>query len=391
MTKGASVPFSPPESATEATGDVIRIVDDNLRHGFAQMPRPVLRAKGLSLKAKVIYMALLDYAWQAGSCFPGQQRLAEAIDASVDTVQRALQELKQYGLIAWHRQGLNKPNVYFLLRLGDNPRLPLVQPAPQAQEHQRRQRVHPARGGNRKLRSPDTAGVRYQETANGGAEEYAVEKDSDHHQPQVQRSPTGHPRAPAGACDDDLVQLLTERGIGKRQAHRLAHTHPHVIRQKVAELTWRITHRPHTVGKNPAGFLISSIQHPEDYPAPPELVSAEAATKRRVALARQEAARRDQELRDEAKTHLIPPAKRAQAWLLAWEQGLKVLRKPQPAPEERASRLRQLTETYAIQAAAFFAKHPELRTELHTEIAVPRQVGTSEHSAVPTHHATSPP
>src|SRR5215213_10666933 len=92
--------------------DVVRVVDDNLRHGFAQVLRPVLRARGLSPKAKLVYAALLDYAWQAGSCFPGQQRLAADLDVSVDTVQRALQELKDFRLVDWERRGLTKPNVY---------------------------------------------------------------------------------------------------------------------------------------------------------------------------------------------------------------------------------------------------------------------------------------
>ena len=30
--------------------------------------------KCLSIKAKFVYIALLDYAWQQGSCYPGQVR-----------------------------------------------------------------------------------------------------------------------------------------------------------------------------------------------------------------------------------------------------------------------------------------------------------------------------
>lgn len=99
--------------------DIIHIVDENLRQGFAQVPRPVLRAKRLSLKAKVVYIALLDYAWRNDSCFPGHQTLADDLDTSRDSVIRALDELRCYGLIDWKRQGLNRPNVYYLLRLSD--------------------------------------------------------------------------------------------------------------------------------------------------------------------------------------------------------------------------------------------------------------------------------
>jgi hypothetical protein len=135
---------------------IIRIVDENLRQGFAQVPRPVLRAKGLSLKAKVVYVLLLDYAWQQGSCFPGHGRLADDLDVSVDTVQRALTELKRFGLIDWKRQGLNRPNIYYLLPLAENPRLML------------------ADSGNRNLRFPETAVLRRQETAASGSKDTQV-------------------------------------------------------------------------------------------------------------------------------------------------------------------------------------------------------------------------
>src|SRR5690242_16079137 len=102
-------------SATTTENGIIRIVDENLRQGFAQVPRPVLKAKGLSIKAKAVYILLLDYAWQQGSCFPGHDRLASDLDTSTDTIQRALTELKRYQLIDWKRQGLNRPNVYYVL------------------------------------------------------------------------------------------------------------------------------------------------------------------------------------------------------------------------------------------------------------------------------------
>ena len=73
---------------------VIRIVDEYLRYGFAQIPRPVLRAKHLSPKAKLVYSLLLDYAWFQDYVFPGQQTIAEYFDISLPTVKRALTELR---------------------------------------------------------------------------------------------------------------------------------------------------------------------------------------------------------------------------------------------------------------------------------------------------------
>ncbi len=126
-------------STSPDSPDVVHVVDANLRHGFAQVPRPVLRAKGLSPKAKLVYASLLDYAWQAGSCFPGQQRLASDLDVSLDTVQRALQELRAFQLVDWERRGLTKPNIYAILRLSDCPHLDL------------------GGSGNRNARSPEAA------------------------------------------------------------------------------------------------------------------------------------------------------------------------------------------------------------------------------------------
>jgi hypothetical protein len=143
-----------PTNATD-TG-IIRIVDENLRQGFAQVPRPVLRAKGLSIKAKAVYILLLDYAWQQGSCFPGHARLAEDLDTSIDTIQRALTELKRFKLIDWKRQGLNRPNIYYMLALSENPHLGLGD------------------SGNRNLRYPDTAALRHQETATSGTKNTQV-------------------------------------------------------------------------------------------------------------------------------------------------------------------------------------------------------------------------
>src|SRR4051812_29011549 len=106
--------------------DIIRIVDPNLRLGFSQLPRAILRAQGLSDKAKIVYALLLDYAWQQGSCFPGQARLAEDLHTTERTIRRALDELKHFKLVAWKRRGFTRTNVYYILSLAGNPRLDLA-------------------------------------------------------------------------------------------------------------------------------------------------------------------------------------------------------------------------------------------------------------------------
>jgi helix-turn-helix protein len=156
---------------TTADTGVIEIMDVNLRQGFAQVPRPVLRAQGLSVKAKLVYVALLDYAWQQGSCYPGQERLAADLDISVDTVQRALAELKRFELVDWKQRGLNQTNVYRLLPLAENSHL------------------FPDEAGNRKLRFPETAGLRFQETATSGTKNNQEEKYPDEDPSKFERAP----------------------------------------------------------------------------------------------------------------------------------------------------------------------------------------------------------
>jgi hypothetical protein len=109
-------------------GERIEILDPNLRMGFAQVPRPVLRADGLSDKAKIVYALLLDYAWQQGSCFPGQPRLAEDLHTTERTIRRALVELRDFKLITWKQRGLNQTNVYYILSLSENPNLTIDRP-----------------------------------------------------------------------------------------------------------------------------------------------------------------------------------------------------------------------------------------------------------------------
>jgi hypothetical protein len=106
--------------------DVIEILDPVLRQGFAQLPRAVLKAPKLSRNAKCLYALLLDYAWQEGSCFPGQLRLSKDLDVSKRTIIYDLNELREYGLIDWRQRGMNKTNIYYILPLAKNPRLQLA-------------------------------------------------------------------------------------------------------------------------------------------------------------------------------------------------------------------------------------------------------------------------
>ena len=160
------------ERGPQAAHDVIHIVDENLRHGFAQLPRPVLRAKGLSDKAKLVYALLLDYAWRDGSCFPGQKTLATDLDCDDRTIRRALTELQEYELVDWKQRGLSQTNVYYILSVAGNPRLhaaaPIFEPDRSKMSGQDRS----------KLSGQDRSKMSDKEYS---GEEYPVEEDTDKH------------------------------------------------------------------------------------------------------------------------------------------------------------------------------------------------------------------
>ena len=94
--------------------NTIRVEDRTLRQGFTRIPNEVLRREGLSPGAKLTYMGLLSYAWQEGSCFPGQERLAQDLGIGTRSVSRYLKELQRSGLLEVRRRGLGKTNIYVL-------------------------------------------------------------------------------------------------------------------------------------------------------------------------------------------------------------------------------------------------------------------------------------
>lgn len=102
---------------TETNKETIEILDTTLKQGFSQIPRTVLRASNLSMQAKTLYALLLDYAWQKGSCFPGQNRLGKDLGVHRNTIQKYLLELRDFGLIKWDRRGFKQTNIYYILSL----------------------------------------------------------------------------------------------------------------------------------------------------------------------------------------------------------------------------------------------------------------------------------
>ena len=108
------------ETKLEKVWELTVILEDySLRklNGFVQVPKIVLMHQNLSYGAKVAYGVLLGYAWQDDFCYPAQESIARDLSCSTRQVRRLLTELKDRELISWKQQGLNRPNIYFVLPL----------------------------------------------------------------------------------------------------------------------------------------------------------------------------------------------------------------------------------------------------------------------------------
>lgn len=93
----------------------IVVLNQALKHGFAQIPRYVLKDKRLSFGSRLTYAILLSYAWQDGNCFPGQNRMAKDLGVTRKAVNTYLMELRKNKYISWERRGLGKTNIYYIL------------------------------------------------------------------------------------------------------------------------------------------------------------------------------------------------------------------------------------------------------------------------------------
>ena len=80
--------------------------------GFVQVPITILRHADLSMGAKMVYAALLSYAWFNDYCYPGQARMAEDIGAGRTSVNQWTKELEQKGFIKIIRRGQGRTNMY---------------------------------------------------------------------------------------------------------------------------------------------------------------------------------------------------------------------------------------------------------------------------------------
>jgi len=95
--------------------DRVVIQSEMLRSGFAAFPYLVMRDKTLSIGARMTYAFLLMYAWQEGSCFAGQKKLAEELGVSERQLQRYVYELRDTKYIEVERKDKRYNNTYIIL------------------------------------------------------------------------------------------------------------------------------------------------------------------------------------------------------------------------------------------------------------------------------------
>lgn len=95
--------------------DRVVVENEMLRAGFAAFPYVVLRDTRLSLGARLTYAVLLSYAWQEGSCFPGQQRMAKDMGITDRHLRRFLVELRDLGYVLWRKTMPWGTNTYVMV------------------------------------------------------------------------------------------------------------------------------------------------------------------------------------------------------------------------------------------------------------------------------------
>ena len=110
----ATLSQKPLKQLLEQKMDRIKIRDPKMAQGFITLPNSVMDDHGISLGARLTYGFLLRYAWQKGSCFPGQVTLGKDMGVSERQVRRYLMELKDARWLVIKRVNKRLNNLYIL-------------------------------------------------------------------------------------------------------------------------------------------------------------------------------------------------------------------------------------------------------------------------------------
>ncbi len=161
-------PFDQLPDDPRSDANTLRVENEALRRGFTLIPNYILRARGISRDAKLLYGILLSYAWQTESCFPGYDTLMEDMQCAREALAKYIKELKLIGLIAVQRRGQGMTSIYTLKDI-------------QGADIQKFE--------NRTSRSSD---LRLQEVRKSNANKDSVEKDSREENSKSRKArPTG--------------------------------------------------------------------------------------------------------------------------------------------------------------------------------------------------------
>lgn len=107
--------MEPDKETTKPAGSaIVAYRSPSRRSGWAALPTVVLLDARLSDAAVRLYGMLISYAFQAEGFYVYQNKIAEDLARSVRAVQRSLTEQEERGLVTIERQGITKPNIYWL-------------------------------------------------------------------------------------------------------------------------------------------------------------------------------------------------------------------------------------------------------------------------------------
>jgi biotin operon repressor len=93
---------------------ILETQDPIVAEGFTQVPNFILKSKQLTVGEKMTFAMFLSYAWHNEQCFPGQEKLADDIGVTRQSVNTFVKGLEKKGFLAIHRRGQGKTNIYTL-------------------------------------------------------------------------------------------------------------------------------------------------------------------------------------------------------------------------------------------------------------------------------------
>ncbi len=241
-----------PQEASEREENTIVIENEALRKGFTVIPNYILCDAGISFGARLAYTLLLSYAWQEGSCFPGQDKIGSDLGVTRKAVNKYLKELKNKGYISWKRRGLGKTNVYYILD-----RSKQRNPSPD------RSGSEPRNGPSGKPSSDVTARLHQDIT-------------TDSHPDVTLRLHNQYPEEKDAEQQQVVVQKLSSLNVRQSKIEALVSRYPpHYIQEKLALLRWK---RKHGLRGTPiadsAAWVVKAIEN--DYRPPPEFAAWQA-------------------------------------------------------------------------------------------------------------------